>query len=187
MKKWILELLGVSAGDPAAGDPAAGDPASAQHTAAVRRIVTALEALEPQRAQFLAAFAYLLGRVAHADLEISDEEMRHMEDIVERWGELPPEQARLVVEFVRHEHLDRGSTQNFQVAREFRKISSKEERRDLLDCLFAVSAADDEISHVEEQQVRQIAEELGFSPREFVDCRSAWNEKRSVIRHLKGK
>ena len=43
-------------------------------TDTVRRIVAELEAIEPKRARYLAAFAYILGRVAHADLDISAEE-----------------------------------------------------------------------------------------------------------------
>ena len=43
-------------------------------TATVRKIVRALEEMEPARARYVAAFAYLLGRVAHADLDISAEE-----------------------------------------------------------------------------------------------------------------
>ncbi len=173
--KLILELLGLTTPEETTGGP---------RTATVRKIVEALEALEPARAQFLAAFAYLLGRVAHADLDISADEMRKMEEIVEQFGDLPPEQARLVVEIVRRENQLWGGTQNFQVAREFRRIAGREERRELLHCLFAVSAADDEISGAEEKQVSQIAEELGFSHREYIEVRSAYNEKRSVVRRM---
>jgi uncharacterized tellurite resistance protein B-like protein len=59
------------------------------------------------------------------------------------------------------------------------------ERRELLDCLFAVSAADDSISSPEETQIRQIASELGFDLAELVAARSAWSGKREVLRGLK--
>ncbi len=173
--KLILELLGLTTPEEAAGP----------RTAAVGRIVEALEALEPRRAQFLAAFAYLLGRAAHADLDISAEEVRKMEEIVEQYGDLPLEQARLVVEIVHRENQLWGGTQNFQVAREFREIADRDQRRELLHCLFAVSAADDEISGAEEKQVSQVAEELGFSHREYIEVRSAYNDKRSVVRRAR--
>lgn len=172
----ILEFLGL----------AAPDDSNGARTASVRRIVDALEALEPQRAQFLAAFAYLLGRVAHADLEISAEEITAMEEILSRHGDLPADQAHLVIEIVKAEHLDRGGTQNFQVAREFRQISSREQRQELLHCLFAVSAADNSISGIEERQIHQIAEELGFSRPEYVEIRSEYNQHRSITQHVKG-
>lgn len=178
--KRLLDLLGLRG----AGDAAAG--ARGGQTAAVRHIAEALEEMDPRRAEFLAAFAFLLGRMANADLDVSDSERRKMEEIVERYGDLPPEQARLVVEIVGREHELRGGTQSFQVAREFRRIATREEREELLHCFFAVGAADDSISGAEEKQARQVAEELGFSHREYVEIRGHYNDKRSVIRSLDG-
>ena len=55
-------------------------------------------------------------------------------------------------------------------------------RHGFLDPEFAVSAADDSISGVEEAQIRQIASELGFSLEELVQIRSSWNDKREILR-----
>jgi len=173
--KRFLELLGLR-----------GTVGTGEQTVAVRHIAEALGEVDPQRAEYLAAFAFLLGRVANADLDLSSTELAKMEEIVKHYGDLPREQARLVVEIVRREHELRGGTQSFQVAREFRRIASREEREELLHCLFAVGAADDSISGAEERQVRQLAEELGFSHREFIEIRSHYHDKRSVIQGLDG-
>lgn len=53
-----------------------GDARSAANTETVRKIVSRLESLPAERARFVAAFAYVLSRVAHADLQISKEETR---------------------------------------------------------------------------------------------------------------
>jgi uncharacterized tellurite resistance protein B-like protein len=156
-------------------------------TESVRKIVKSLESLAPQEAQYVAAFSYLLGRVAHADLEISAEEVASMEGIVQRFGGLPESQTKLVVEIVKSQNELFGGTENFQVAREFKSLSSRQQRQELLHCLFAVAAADDEISGIEEEQVRRIADELGLTHREFSEIRSLYNEKRSVLRQLDGK
>ncbi|MEO1087914.1 MAG: TerB family tellurite resistance protein, partial [Acidobacteriota bacterium] len=150
----------------------------------VRRIVAKLEDLEPERARRIAAFAYLLGRVAHADLDISDEETAAMEKLVREVGQLPDDQALLVVEIAKMQNRLFGGTESFKVAREYRELTPKEERERLLHCLFAVSAADDVISGAEEAEVRKIAEELGFSHREFIAVRSQYNDRRSVIQGL---
>jgi len=176
--KAFLELLGLKR-------PPDSDAQRAR-TATVRKIVRALEALEPQRARFIAAFAYLLSRVANADLEVSAEETRKMEEIVRRFGELPEDQAVLVVEIAKSQNRLFGGTENFQVTRELRELASREQREEVLHCLFAVSAADDVISDVEETQLRQIAEELGFSHREYVEVRASYNDKRSVIQRFRG-
>lgn len=156
--------------------------AAAGDTDTVRKIVGELEAMSPERARFVAAFAYILGRVAHADHHISDEETRAMEQIVRRFGDLPEEQAVLVVQIAKSQNRLFGGTENFLVTREFREISSPAERRQLLDCMFAVSAADDSISTAEESQIRQIASELGFSHRDFVQARLAYSDRREVMR-----
>jgi uncharacterized tellurite resistance protein B-like protein len=72
------------------------------------------------------------------------------------------------------------------VTREFNEISDPEQRRELLECMFAVSVSDESISAEEDAQLRQIASELGFSHKEFVTARAAYSEHREVLRPLRG-
>ncbi len=153
-------------------------------TETVRRIVGELEALEPDTARYLAAFAYILGRVAHADLHISVEETRAMEEIVHAQGHLPEAQAILVVQIAKTQAKLFGSTENYLVTREFGEISDRSQREELLDCLFAVSAADDSISVAEEEEVRRIASELGFTHKEYIASRKKYSQYRAVMKGL---
>lgn len=154
---------------------------------AVRRIARELEAMEPERARYLAAFAYLLSRVANADLSVSEEETLKMERIVQALGHMPPDQAALVVEIAKGQNRLFGGTENFLVTREMREVATREQCLELLDCLFAVSAADESISGAEESQIRQIASELGFTHAEMVQARSAYNDKREILKGLPGR
>ncbi|HYK89674.1 MAG TPA: hypothetical protein VE398_12935, partial [Acidobacteriota bacterium] len=79
--------------------------AASGETETVRKITEALDRLDPQRARFIAAFAYLLSRVARADLDISPEEMRMMERIVAERGGLPEEQAVIVVQIAKTHNI----------------------------------------------------------------------------------
>ena len=134
------------------------DPAGETDT--VREIVRRLEALPPERARYVAAFAYVLARVAHADLAISEEETRRMERVLVERGHLPEAQAVLAVAIAKaRAHADAG-TEDFLVTREFKQLATREQCRELLDCLFAVSAADDSISGVEDDAIRRVASEL---------------------------
>lgn len=162
-----------------------GSTGSAAHgdTDTVRRIVRELDKLNPQRARYLAAFAYVLSRVAGTDLHISETETAKMVDLIQRLGNLPEAQATLVVEIAKSQHRLFGGTENFLVTREFREIASDQERHGLLDCLFAVSAADEAVSAAEEAQISQIASELGFSHAEYIKARLAYSDKRTVFRH----
>ena len=134
-------------------------------TETVRRIVGELDHLDPVRARYLAAFAYVLSRVASADLHISDVETARMVELLVRFGQLPEAQAVLVVEIAKSQNRLFGGTENFLVTREFRDIASDAERETLLDCLFAVSAADDAVSGEEETQIWQIARSSGSRTR----------------------
>ncbi len=172
----ILDLLGL-------GDKA--EDLDEQSTETVRKIVAELEALEPEKARFIAAFAYIMGRVAHADRQISAEETQAMEEIVRKLAHLPEAQSVLVVEIAKSQNRLFGGTENFLVTREFAEISTSDQRQELLDCLFAVSAADESISSVEEAQIRQIASELGFSHQEYVEARSVYAQHREVLKPLR--
>lgn len=172
----LVEFLGLGSAPAEATDR--GD------TETVRRIVEKLESLEPSQARYLASFAYLLSRVANADLEISDDETRAMEAIVRQRGHLVESQAVLVVEIAKGQARLFGGTEDFQVARELKRTSTREQRLELLDCLFAVAAADDEVSNDEEEQIRRIADELGLTHRELADVRSGYNAHRSVLRRF---
>ncbi len=168
------------------GRPDRPEPDSAGDTETVRKIVGRLEALPADRARFIAAFAYVLSRVAHADLDISAEETERMEELVRRHGELPESElsedvAVLVVEIAKAQNRLFGETEDFLVTREFAGITAKEERRELLDAALSVAAADGVISSREEAQVKQIASELGFSHADYVEALADWREHRSVL------
>ncbi|NIM63068.1 MAG: hypothetical protein GTO30_15925, partial [Acidobacteria bacterium] len=61
----------------------------------------------------------MLSRVAHADLDISDDETRAMEELVIETGGLPEEQAIIVVQMAKTQNLLFGGTENYLVAKEF--------------------------------------------------------------------
>src|SRR5712691_9454548 len=103
-------------------------------TETVRRIVGQLDQLDLKRARYVAAFAYVLGRVANADLEISDIEREKMIQLVQRAGRLPEDQAVLVVAIAKNQNRLFGGTEDFLVTREFREIATDDQRRELLDC-----------------------------------------------------
>lgn len=168
------------------GRPDRPEPDAAGDTETVRKIVGRLEALPAERARFVAAFAYVLSRVAHADLDISAEETERMEELVRRHGDLPEDQSVLVVEIAKAQNRLFGETEDFLVTREFAGITSKEERRELLDAALSVAAADGVISSQEEARVKQIASELGFSHADYVEALADWREHRSVLQNRKG-
>lgn len=148
----------------------------------VAHISAAIDALPPERATYVAAFSFLLGRVANADLDISDEEVAEMERIVERVGGLPEEQAALVVEMAKSQHTLFGATENFIVAQEFNRIATRSQKKALLHCLFAVSSSDESISVMEDNEIRAISRELQLDHVDFIAVRSNYREHLSVLK-----
>ena len=149
-------------------------PASSADTETVRKIAAELDRLDPARARFIAAFAYILSRVARADLQISEEELREMERLVREKGDLPEEQAVMVVQMAKTQSILFGGVENFLVTREFDKIATREQKIALLHCLFCVSAADDSISSAEDTTIRTIADELHLDHADFIAVKSAY-------------
>ncbi|MDH3686102.1 MAG: TerB family tellurite resistance protein, partial [Myxococcales bacterium] len=106
-------------------------------TETVRRIAARLERLPDDQARHLAAFAYVLARVAHADLEIDADEAREMERIVSEVAQLEPEEATLAVEIAKSQARLLGGTENYVVTRQYRDLSTPAQRARLLECLYA--------------------------------------------------
>jgi uncharacterized tellurite resistance protein B-like protein len=170
----LLRFLGL-------GQPASADPAQ-EETASVRRIVEALERMEPEAARRLARFAFVLGRVARADLTVSVEETRTMERIVIQRGGLSEAQAVIAVQIAKSQNALFGGTDDYLVTRELAASSTRDEKLALLDCCFAVSAADHDITGAEEAELRNVANELGLSQADLVAARTAYRDSLAVLR-----
>lgn len=151
------------------------DVPSAEPTQAspLRELVNALDLLDEGRARYLARFAYLLGRVAHADRHVSPEETRAMEALVMEEGQLSAEQAMLVVTLAKSSNLLFGGTADFIVAQEFAEHATYPEKLALVRCLFAVSATDAAISMAEEAEIHRIANQLRIDPPDLIALRVA--------------
>lgn len=171
----LLKFLGLKG--------SSGPSSAEKETETVRRIAARLERLAPDQARYLACFAYVLARVAHADLEIHESESRQMEETVRSLADLSEAEAALAVEIAKNQTRLFGGTENYVVTREFRRISDKAQRAKLLQCLFAIAAADGSISGVENAEINAIAEELGFTGPETTALRSRFRDKLSVLRN----
>ena len=87
--------------------------------------VQALDALEeslshvpPEEARRVAALAYLLSRVAHADHEVSDAEREAMVRLLVDRARLAPEQAAIVIGIATSKIVHVRGTQDYLVSRE---------------------------------------------------------------------
>jgi uncharacterized tellurite resistance protein B-like protein len=166
---------------------AARESGGSAETDTVRRIAARLERLPEARARHLAAFAYVLARVANADLRISATETETMLALVRDHAGLSEEEAALAVEIAKSQARLLGGTENYVVTREYRACSTREERVKLVQCLYAVAAADGTIAGAESTEIAKVAEELGFLREETLAIRAPWSDKLSELQGLPGK
>jgi uncharacterized tellurite resistance protein B-like protein len=179
--------LGRPAADPRlpAGDTAAPVADSPAETATARRIVAKLEALPPAEARYLACFSYVMSRAANAENDISDEETAVMERFLAEYGGLGTAQAVLVTEMAKLQARMNGGTEDFVVTREFRSISTVEQRLALLRCCFVVGAADGVISATEAATINEIARELDLEPADVNGVRAEFLDQLSAVQALR--
>jgi uncharacterized tellurite resistance protein B-like protein len=171
----IWKYLGLSS------EPSSSSRTTDQ-TETVRRIVQKLDQLPEDQARYIAAFAYLLSRAARADLHVSADETAVMERIVVQEGGLAEELAPIVVQMAKTQNQLFGATEDYLVTREFERIATPEQKFALLECLFAVTASDENITGEEDNAVKQIAHELKLSHSDYIAARSRFREHLAVLK-----
>ena len=68
------------------------------------------------------------------------------------------------------------------MTRQFAEIADRAQKLALLDCLLAVSAADDSIGTVEDNEVRRIVSEIRLEHADFIAARTAYQRQLRVLR-----
>lgn len=175
----------AAAREEAALTQAASAATTAGDTATVRRIVARLESMPPDQARLVAAAAYTLARAAHADLDISADEMAVIERELQATGALDEPTAVLVAEMARLQAKSVGGTEDYVVTREFATLATESQKIDVLRACFVVSAANGVISAEESAAVNQIADELGLDPEVVSRVRGAFHERLSAVQEVR--
>ena len=138
----------------------------------IQQIAAALDLMDSGQARYISGFAFVLSRLAAADQVITPDEARLMERLVQEKGELPADQAALVVEMATRQQRLFGATDDFLVTRELQRNASYEQRLHLVECLFALAAADARIRSEEGDEISRIARELRIEPDDLSRLRS---------------
>ena len=164
----ILKFLGLEEDRQAASTP---------ETEAIRNIRQELGRLGSGKARYIVSFAHILGRVAHADESISSEELAAIDQIVRSEAQLDDKQAKIVLDLTRNRAALEDTVDSLVTA-EFSRVANREQKVQLVNCLFSVAAAEGNISKVEEEMIRQISNEIRLPERDFVAVRY------SYLKHL---
>ena len=149
---------------------------SASDSDTIRRIADEVDRLDPDRARFVGAFAFVLSRIASADHDVTADEVATMERLVREKGGLSPDQAVLVVRMAKTQQRLFGGTDDFLVTRELARIATYDEKIALIDCLFAVASADGRILNAEADEIGRTARELKVEQSDLSRIRASYRE-----------
>lgn len=169
----LLTALGLNGN----GTPAGGE-------AFLERLQKQLVRLGPDRLEFLAGFAGELTRVAGVDAGISATETAAIKAHLTQHG-LTAAEAGVVIDLLRHEIEVLHSLQNHVFNRAVNKHASLAEKEALLDCLYAVAAADHLVSDLEEREIRRIADALLVPHSVLMRVRGEYHDRIEVLVAMK--
>ena len=167
------------------GDAPPVDRGQQADTVTVRQIVGQLEALPPDQARYLAGFAYILGRAAFADMDVSTVETGEMEQIMVEVGQLTEAQAVLVVEIARTAARLVGATEDYLVTRAWAQNATEAQRLAVLRCCFLVGAADASVSADENAVIKEIANELDVDDHRLNTIREEFHDSLSAVQAIR--
>jgi uncharacterized tellurite resistance protein B-like protein len=165
--------------------PAPSTPGSVAEVEMVRGIIARLDKMPPDRARFVACAAYVVARAASADAHVSDEASRYMEQVLVDQTGLDAAEAALVVETAKLQALTTGGTDDYLVTREFRDVSTTEQRLDIVRACFAVAAIDGTIDAAESFTLDEIALELDLEPMDLAKLRGEFTDRFSAVQAMK--
>ena len=170
----LLRFLGL--GSKSAGRDS--EPASLVELAAE------LDSLSEEEARFASAFAYLLARIAGADLRTDDSELAEMARHLERFGGIDEKSSKLLAKSAERVADAYSPSDDHLVARAFRDMTEEPERIRLLRCLYAVAAADDTISTREDNEIFEVANSIGVDREKVVALRSEFKNYLGTLKAL---
>ena len=125
-----------------------------------------LDAETERELRWVCSLGALLGHVAAADQDFDADERATIMEILDDHSTLQPRDVDIIVEIVESEVL--ANVGYFEFARELNEVSTPDERRQVIALLFAVAAADGEISHAEHEEIRKISMALNIDHATFI-------------------
>jgi uncharacterized tellurite resistance protein B-like protein len=128
------------------------------------------------------AIAGLLACVAYADRKYSEAEQAHVREALGRVHGLSPAGVSAICETLEQDLLEVASSNPQQHTRRLRELGDVELRREVLDALVDLAAADDELTMTETELLRRTTSALGLSQDDYNAAQARHRERLSVLK-----
>ncbi len=126
--------------------------------------------LPVEQLNYLTLFGGLLVRVAYADGDISLNEKKEIKHQLKQLAVFRSEELELIMTVIEDQALK--GLDRFRLTSELFKVSNREQRLQLLDCLFGLAVTDDrQLLHQEIEEIRSIAYALSLSHKDFISAK----------------
>lgn len=135
-----------------------------------------LPASDPVTVSVVTAVCGLLAAIAYADREHSEAERHEIEVQLTRVEGLGEIEAAAIVKVTERHQVAFSTTFVARFARTLREQTDTSMRRQVLDVLLSVAAADGKISHDEVVSLRNLTTSLGLSQSDYNELQSKYRE-----------
>lgn len=141
-----------------------------------------LPAADAETVRVVTAMAGLLAAVAYADRDYSDAEEARLRSELRRIDGMTEDGVRAIGAALRQHVIEIATVQLPRYARVLVELADRELRKEVLESLVELSAADGEISHAETNVLRQLTKSLGLSQADYNEAQEHHRERLSVLR-----
>ena len=128
------------------------------------------------------AIAGLLACVAYADRQYREEEQAHVREALGSVHGLSPAGVEAICAVLQQHLVEIAATNQQQHTRRLRELAEPELRREVLDALVDLAAADHELSMAETELLRRTATAMGLTQDDYVASQTRHRERLSVLK-----
>lgn len=125
-----------------------------------------------------ACLSGLMARVAYADMNICENEESLISESLKTWFKMDEKDAQSLAALCVEEIVDLAGIENHLYCLPLRESLSEEERFKIVESLFAIAAADENVENHENEEIRHINKALLLEHKHFIAART------QVLKHL---
>jgi len=115
------------------------------------------------------ALGVLMWVVAESDNQFLPQEKKQIEEVLVKYGKISEEEIPYILASIEKAAVERIDLHTF--TKEVKEDLPYKAKLEIVDDLFRVACADDDLDHQEQETIRKIAGLLGIDHKEFIDAK----------------